>query len=334
MANNVHVIIGEDDYLVAETAKKIVGDGTGLELIDSITATNAEMQLADLRRADASFMTPPFLDPRKVTWWRNVHFLPGGSGGKKEAAEDVKAGLEKFAHRLAEAHLPDNQHFILSGPRLLKTSIFAKTLAGAVEMVVFASGKPENMAMASVNRVLEEAAERGLTFETGAVERFVARVGNDTRSLLSELDKMRAYLGETSHTITAQDIETVTTQGAGVETEIWGITDALGARDIEKCLLSLRPFEQESGFAVIISTVVEKFFRQMIDVAAQRAMDLNPYVRQKLTRYLRNWTPRELQLARKTFLMLRERAVSSSVGVEELIVTNLVRVCRRPGTTA
>ena len=27
---NLHVIIGEDDYLVGETAKKIVGDGVGL----------------------------------------------------------------------------------------------------------------------------------------------------------------------------------------------------------------------------------------------------------------------------------------------------------------
>ena len=69
---NLHVIIGEDDYLVAEAAKRVVGDGTGLETIDSLNSTNEDLQLADLREADASFSTPPFLDPRKV----NTEHMP------------------------------------------------------------------------------------------------------------------------------------------------------------------------------------------------------------------------------------------------------------------
>ena len=58
----VHVIIGEDDYLVSEAAKRIVGDGVGLETVDSVNSTNEELQLRDLREAEASLMTPPFLD--------------------------------------------------------------------------------------------------------------------------------------------------------------------------------------------------------------------------------------------------------------------------------
>ena len=45
--SNLHLIIGEDDYLVSETAKKVVGDGTGLEVVDSMNSTNAELQLKD-----------------------------------------------------------------------------------------------------------------------------------------------------------------------------------------------------------------------------------------------------------------------------------------------
>ena len=37
----VHLIIDEDDYLVNETAKSLYGDGTGLEVVDSATSTNA-----------------------------------------------------------------------------------------------------------------------------------------------------------------------------------------------------------------------------------------------------------------------------------------------------
>ena len=41
---SVHLIIGEDDYLVSEAAKKVVGEGVGLELFDSNNATNSELQ--------------------------------------------------------------------------------------------------------------------------------------------------------------------------------------------------------------------------------------------------------------------------------------------------
>ena len=324
---NLHIIIGEDDYLVGETARKIVGDGVGLEVIDSLNATNAELQLKDLRAADASFSTPPFLDPKKVTWWKNVHFLPGG--GKKGAAEDVKEALEKFAARLASAELPENQHFILSGPHLLKTSVFAKTLAGAAEVVVFAAGKPWEAARNAAVRIIDLAAELNLKFESGAAEKFVSVVGTDTRSLMSELGKMRDYLGKDAHTITHADIEEIASQGFGVEPEVWDVTDAIGKRDIGAALAALRKFELESGFAVFMTGIIEKFFRQLIDVRGGRTEGMNPYALRKNEGFLRNWSPNELRVARARFLRLREKVVSGTASGDVLVVTELVRVCRR-----
>ena len=187
---NIHVIIGKDDYLVGETARKTVGDGVGLETIDSANSTNAELQLADLVKADESFSTPPFLDPRKVTWWKNVHFLPGG-----KASEEVKSALEKFASKMASARLHENQHFILSGPQLLKTSVFAKSLAGAAEVVIFAAEKPWEAVRSAAVRAIDAAGEMGLKFRPGAAERFVSVVGTDSRSIQSELGKLRDYSG-------------------------------------------------------------------------------------------------------------------------------------------
>ena len=325
---NVHLIVGEDDYLVSETAKKIVGDGVGLEVVDSLNSTNADLQLADIREADASFSTPPFLDPRKVTWWKNVHFLPHQGG--KAVAEDVKAALERFAEKIARAALPENQHFIVSGPKLLKASVFAKTLASVAEFAVFAAGKPWEEARNAAVRVIDLAAEMNLKFESGAAELFVSRVGVDSRSLMSELGKMRDYLGKGAHTITAADIDEVTSQGVGVEPEVWAITDALGERSLEKTLSAARRFEQENGFAVLVTTVVEKFFRQLLDVKNGTAGELNPYVRRKMSGFLRNWTPNELRIARWRFLTLRERVVSGTVSGNVLVINELVRVCRRP----
>ncbi|MBR4939390.1 MAG: hypothetical protein IKZ22_11000 [Kiritimatiellae bacterium] len=329
---NLHIIIGEDDFLVDSTAKKIIGDGVGLEVVDSANSGNAELQLADLREADASFSTPPFLDPRKVTWWRNVHFLPGG--GKAPAA-DVKSALEKFAAKLASSALPENQHFILSAPHLLKTSVFAKTVAAAAEVVSFAAGKPWEAARNAVVRAVDLAAEKGLVFAPGAADVFVSRVGVDSRSLMSELDKMRDYLGKDAATVTAADIEEITSQGVGVEPEVWAITDALGERNLEKALSATRRFEQENGFAVLVTTVVERFFRTLVELKSAEASGtfeaatrgMNAFAVRKNSGFLRNWTLNELRLARWRFLSLRERAVSSSASVDTLVTVEMARVC-------
>ena len=321
---NVHVIIGEDDYLVGETAKKTVGDGVGLETIDSAGSTNAELQLADLVRADESFSTPPFLDPRKVTWWKNVHFLPGG-----KSSEEVKEALEKFAAKLASATLPENQHFILSGPHLLKTSVFAKRLAGVAEVVVFAAEKPWEAARGAVVRAIDAAGEMGLKFRPGVAEKFVATVGADARSINSELAKMREYLGKGADTISGEDVEEISSPGANVEPEVWDVTDAIGRRDLGAALAAMRKFELESGFAVFMSGIVEKFFRQLVDVAAGRTDGMNPYAVRKNQGFLRNWSPTELRVARARFLQLREKVVSGTQSGDVLVVTTLVRVMRR-----
>ncbi len=333
---NVHVIIGEDDYLVSEAAKKITGDGTGLEVVDSANSGNADLQLADLRNVDASFSTPPFLDPEKTTWWKNVHFLPGGS---RATAAEVKEALEKFARKVAAAVLPDNQRLVISAPHLLKTSVFFKTLAPVAEMNVFAALKPWEAARNAVSRACDEAKGMGLEFESGAADLFVSRVGTDSRSLKSELEKMRCYLEGVSRVIRRADIDEVTSQGVGVEPEVWAITDALGARDLEKALSAARRFERENGFAVFISGVVEKFFRQLVELksAHQRgAFDeategMAPFAVRKMAAFMRNWSLGELRVARWRFLKLRERAVTSSGGSDVLVLTELARACMRQG---
>ena len=322
----IHIIIGEDDYLISETAKKTVGDGVGLEVIDSLNASNADLQMADLRRADESLSTPPFLDPKKVTWWKNVGFLPGG-----KASEEVKTALEKFAEKLAAMRLPESQHFILSGPRLLKTSIFAKRLAGVAEILTFAAEKPWEAARNAAARAEEFAQEVGLRFAAGAADRFVAIVGTDARSLASEIGKMRDYLGEGATTITAADVAAIASPGAKVEAMPWDVTDAIGDRNPAKAMEALQKFELENGFAVFMSGIIEKLFRQLIDVKEGRAKDMNPYAAKKNAGFAAKWELRELKNARARFLALREKVVSGTTAGDVLVVTELLPVMRRTG---
>jgi len=322
--SQLHVIIGEDDYLVGETAKKIVGDGVGLEVIDSLNATNADLQLADIRAADASLSTPPFLDPRKVTWWKNVHFLPGG-----KSSEAVKDALEKFANKLASAKLPENQHFVLSGPRWLKTSVFAKRLSSAAEVVAFSAAKPWEAERAAIARAVEFASEQGLAFAPGAAEAFVKLVGSDARSELNEVAKLRDYLGPGNKVIAAADVKAVSSPGVKADPEPWGVTDAIGRRDAAAALAELRPFELMGGFAVFLSGVIEKCFRQLLDVKLGRTAGMNDFVVRKNKGFAANWELAELRVARQRFLDLRERVVSGTTSGDTLVVTELLRALRR-----
>jgi DNA polymerase III delta subunit len=154
---------------------------------------------------------------------------------------------------------------------------------------------------------------------------------------MSEVVKLRDYLGEGAELITVADIDEVSSRGVGVDPEVWAITDALGERNLEKALAAVRRFERENGFAVMITTVVEKFFRQMVELKdamergrfEQATEGMNPYVVRKNSAFLRNWTLMELRVARFRFLTLREKAVSGLASADMLALTEIVRAARR-----
>lgn len=322
---NIHVIIGEDDFLVGEAAKKTVGDGVGLEVIDSANASNAELQLADLHRVEESVLTPPFLDPKKVTWWKNVGFLPGS-----KSSEEVKLALEHFAETLSKLTLAENQHFILTGKTLLKTSVFAKRLAGVAELVIFPSLKSWEVARDAQARAVEYASEEGLSFQPGVEAKFISIVGSDARSMKNEIAKLHAFLGADSKQITAEAVAAVTSPGAKVEAEVWDVTDAIGERKVASALEAMRKFELENGFAVFMSGMIERFFRQLLDVKEGRTAGMAPFTVKKMSSFATKWSVNELRYARAKFLDLREKVVSGITSGDVLVVTNLLRVMRKP----
>ena len=146
---------------------------------------------------------------------------------------------------------------------------------------------------------------------------------------MSELGKMRDYLGDGKATIEAADVAEITSQGYGVEPAVWDVTDAIGKRDLNAALTAMRKFELENGFAVFMTGIIEKFFRQLIDVKNGKTEGMSPYAVRKNEGFLRNWSPAELRAARARFLMLREKVVSGTTSGDTLVVSTLVRVMRR-----
>ena len=361
---NIHLIVGEDDYLAEATARKIVEAAVPVDLRGSAVETvsgdaqNEEAQLASLAACRASVQTPPFLDPVKLTWWRGVTFLPGG-GRNGKTTEAVGNALRKFAEDLAAHPLPDNQVLVITATKLLKTSIVAKVFKTFAQVVEFGGGgKSRDRQESALVRLPDLAAEENLSFAPGADAAFIAKVGTDTRVIVSELAKMRTYLGKGRDTVTKDDIAAVASVG-GEEPELWEITDAIAQRNPAKFVSTLSNFEGKNGFGMLLATVAEKFFRELIvyrdaldngwltpygtwarELPPQVAEDLNaagvgpsagkaPWLVKRGAANARQFTLRELRLARYRMLQARERLVSSSSD-DSIVASELLRIIARP----
>ena len=364
---NIHIFVGEDDYLANAAAAKIVEAAvepslraTAVETIDG-AADNAETQLASIKECVASIQTPPFLDPVKLTWWRGVTFLPGGGRGEgKGVSEQVKGALARFAEDLAANPLPPNQTLVITAPKLLKTSIFAKTLmkCGAQLAEFSSGGKSRDKMEAALMRLPDLAEAEGLKFDPGADAAFISKVGTDTRRIVSELAKMRAYLGKETDTVTREDVTAISSAG-GEAPELWTLTDAVGRRDVPAAVALLKVFLAQKSAGILLSTVLEKYFRDLCvyrDAIDQGWLNLHGWARNLPAEVVarldatgagpnaetrswvarghaaaaRNFTARELRVARHRMMKVRERLVSSTAD-DALVGTELLRILPKRG---
>jgi DNA polymerase III delta subunit len=361
-STHIHLIVGEDDFLVETTARKLILAALAQTPYDQAVETvpgnagNSEEQMRALRACEASVQTPPFLEPVKVTWWRNVTFLPGGGQGGR-IAESVKEALERFARLLSQAPLPPNQHLVVTAPKLLPTSIFAKTLKDIADLRLFPSEtRADRRQQAALARVNDLAKDESLVFAPGADQAFVAKAGTDTRTLVSELAKLRAYLGTESDTVSAKHIAEITSAG-GSEPELWDITDAVGARDPVRLVRVFSKFADIQKMGVLLATVAEKFFRELIvyreacdngwlseggwssripedirrhldDAGVGPGAAKSDWAARRGARHARAFTLRELRLARFRLLAAREKVVSSEAD-GELVKMELLRLVAR-----
>ena len=331
---NIHLFVGEDSYLVEAAARRVVEAAVPAELrataVETVSggADNMDAQLASLRECTASIQTPPFLDPVKLTWWRGVTFLPGGGVGGR-LAEDVKVALEKFAEGLAASPLPDNQVLVITAPKLLMTSIFAKRLKTIAHVVEFGGGgKAKDRIQDALLRLPDLADDEKLTFAPGADQAFLAKVGSDTRTIVSELQKMRAYLGTERNEVTEADVAAVTSVG-GDEPELWAIHDAVAQRSPAALLKAVAPYEKD-GAGILISTVMEKYFREALDAAGFGPTTAkSPWAVKNAVKRALPFTMTELRVARYRMLTAREKLVSSDAD-DALVVSELLRSISKP----
>ena len=349
VANNIHIIVGTDDFLSDRAARAIVARVVPADLradasVETIEgeASNEESQLRNLGALEESIFTPPFLEPFKITWWRNVSYLPVQGKGPGEA---VKVRLVKLAQTLAANPLPENQHLIVTAPAVQATSVFFKTFRTIAEVQQFAVGKyARDRVESACDMVRTLAEELGLQIDDGAVNALVAKSGTNSRKLLSELEKMSTYLDADDRRITRDTVDAVASAG-GEEPESWDLTDAIGARDLAKTLAVLARYEDKTGNGIMLANTTERFFRHLAasrdaqdrnvsdpELLAQAGLAGSPFMLRKLAAAARNYSPLELRVARYRLLAVREKLVSSYDATwRDLLENELCRIVPRRG---
>ena len=176
--------------------------------------------------------------------------------------------------------------------------------------------------------------------------------------MVSELAKLRSYLGDETNVVTAAHVAEITSPGGG-DPELWDVTDALGARNAARLDSVLSSFADAGKMGVLLSTVVEKFFRELIvyrdaldkgwltaggwassmpDDAKKNLNDAgigpdtakNAWILQKSAAHARNYTALELRTARWRLLRAREKLVSSDATFDTVKMELLRIIARRP----
>jgi len=259
--SNIHVIIGSDEARVKEEALKLVqkltppdaGDFSN-DVIEG-TADNAEGAGQICNNVIQALQTMPFFGGAKVVWLKNANFLGDSVTGRAQAAV---IGFENILD-VIEAGIGADVQFVLSATSLDKRRTAYKRLGKLAKIEVF--DKPDTSRAGWEDAVMGQASrwarEKGITFESGALELLVQMAGDDTRQMENELEKIDLYLGERRRAGLNTVRSLVSMSRAGV---IWEIGNAIGMRDLKRALelLGTLVYQGQNPIGILLAAIVPK----------------------------------------------------------------------------
>jgi DNA polymerase-3 subunit delta len=259
--SGLFLVYGEDEYRVRTRAKELV-DGLcppaeaafGLEIIDAAVENAAEGILA-VRRCLEALRTVGFLGGRKVVWLRDATLFTA------EMAADLKAAVEELTTQI-KAGLPAGQTLVISAQKVFRGSAFFKACqaAGSVELLD-RPDKPWQQAEYAHEQVREAFRRSGLKAPADVVDLFLERVGDDTRQIIQEAEKLSVYLGDRKD-VRRGDVQAVVSLSR--ESLAWDLADAVGARDLPGALRILRQLVFQGENPIGLMVLLEGRFRELI----------------------------------------------------------------------
>ncbi|MDR0351691.1 MAG: hypothetical protein LBH49_03560 [Puniceicoccales bacterium] len=196
-----HFICGNDDFLVDRAAveiyKKIAPDESSIEIFNCSCSTINET-MARLDDLCISLRTWPMFCTRKFIWLRNANFLCDNILSKSEIVREKISTVLEEIQRCAHCDL------ILSASPVDRRSKFVKAFAEICNYKYLDISKLNNT-LSSASKYFKD---QEISLTKDFLEKIVSKIGSDSRTLFSEIDKLITYIYPRK-TVSAKDIDDI-----------------------------------------------------------------------------------------------------------------------------
>ena len=252
-----HLLInGTDEYQVKARAVELAAqlapeDPMNLEVIEAQADSVADA-LDRIDRVKEALLTLPFFGGGKLVFFKNCNFLADNVMGKSET---VLGKLAQITDILAKVG-PDSAQLLISAVGVDRRRSFYKQFeklgyCEQFDLPDLKGGQAMQVWMREVERLLQE---KGLKPEPGVVERLVELIGNDTRALHNEIEKLALYTMPGGQ-VSEDDLRLIVSSTR--ELLVWDLCDAVTESNTNDSLHILRQLlaqgESEVGILILLA---------------------------------------------------------------------------------
>lgn len=195
--NGLHLVFGEEDFLVRERANEIfstwtqpLADGSEPE-VEKIegSASSVGDAIQALNKVSEALLTFPFFSPVKVIWFQAVNFV-GGDGTLGRSAK-VTDALKDFSRTLTDQDWSSTRLLISAG-KTHKAKTFYKTIdsLGVVEPILTWNINDRDWRDKATQLARAELSSRKVRLDTAAEAYLIETVGPNPAELVREIEKL------------------------------------------------------------------------------------------------------------------------------------------------
>jgi DNA polymerase III delta subunit len=256
------VLHGNDEFRVEERARELLElRCPGAAADGSLTVLDGDVDTVDdalevLKQLLTAVQSANLFSPVNVTWLKGVSFLTG----KVFQNPDVKDKLEAFQEMIENGLDPGQLLLVTVSGKMNASSRFAKVMKKAGHLEDFQKTTKEwEVSDEARQLILEVASSRDLEFEPDALNELAERVGNDSRLIRNEVEKLS--LCQDRGMVQKKDVELMVPLQQ--ETQAWKLADCIGAKDLSGAMRLLQRMETQGVNPVAAMAMLHNSLREM-----------------------------------------------------------------------
>ncbi len=191
-AKNFICVCGQDDFLTSRLGKErfetlatdVQANDLSREIVNGLANNTGEVETAVNRFRDA-LKTVPMFGGKRAVWFKDINFLADTVTGR---AEDTQRQVQALQELLEEID-PGGAAVVMTASPIDRRRSFMRWLEGHSDFTLVGGGEASGEALAEAKRL-------GTSFDGGAVELLLTKVGANSRLIIEEVHKLATYVGE------------------------------------------------------------------------------------------------------------------------------------------